>query len=288
MLKKVICLLLVISLALSLSVNAIAAQTVTGKQSSFTFIDANGKSNEIVILINDDGMVHVEHYIEGTFVNYTNAVLDDNEDVNFTTVYSNGTTNTYSESLSAYITEGTEILYDTRAGAYTYMGKINYNPYYDAVGNSHAESLSVYQQQTSTPTTGTKVLNAEAGTVFTAFVSILSLFFGQWASGLAEQAHQIAYEILDFLGVSVLEGIISKYVSTTCAVLSTAYSVRVHDYATSRVSYYDAEKYQIYLDGGTLSGLRYDGCMPWNSTSIAYILFSDFFGVTYPGVRSYA
>ena len=308
MTKKFVSLFLALSICLTLSVPAFAAEDEKAAAEApyaFSFIDGEGKVNTLYVSIPKMGTSHVDYYIDGILFHSVDTCMETEKasraNTNGTNIPENvlitvtdaktNTTTQYTEPVSRYITTRKEVVYVSpakAAAAYVYQGRINYNPCYDSFGNSFLYKLNVYYQEGNTTETY-KDINVAAGDavdiVIGTIANVLSLFFDD----LAEFAGELLRAAAMAMGATIIAGKIKKAFQKTYFVRLTNYKVKAIDPSTSREQIYDAERYQVLLDGGDYSSeYCYDGCMPWNRSIVANWMYSDFWGDNCPGVKSYS
>lgn len=318
MTKKFVSLFLALSMCLTLSVPAFAAEDEKAAAEApyaFSFIDGEGKINTIHLSIPKMGASHVDYYIDGDLIYSVDsecmeaekasmlngADIPENVYVHIThTNAKTGVTTQYTEPVSHYITTSQDVAGNTPAKAastYVYQGRINYNPCYDAVGNAFLYKLNVYYRQEGETEPTHKTINAEAGALLGAIVSIVTSVLLSRIPGAQEvvakfvgdSASKLVTDVIAGAGGCILGGVVQNKVSGTYDILLTKYKVKAVDPDTSREQIYDAERYQLKSgSGGYSSEYHYDGCMPWNKSIVANWMYSDFWGDNCPGVKSYS
>lgn len=178
---------------------------------------------------------------------------------------------------------------NTRASAsYIYQGRINFKTFYDDSGDSHTDKLSIYQQ-TGATTYEYKTINAAEGTIASLAIGVIAAALTVFCPALAVVSTDLFYAAAYAVGSAIIAGKVQSAITKEYYVRTTAYNIKASDLATSRNNVYDAERYQTALDGGGYSSeYYYDGYLPWKNSTVAYWMFSDFWGYTYPGVSSYS
>jgi len=299
--KKTISLLMALVMLFAIAVPGLAADTGTETSSNsdtMSFIDGEGKLNTVIITIPQAGTSYVEYYIEGTLISTAYVVIPDSsmsrsasDEANITyTDVVEGTTQEFTEPVSNYITSeqttmGPAVL------AYTNLGTINYKTnLYDLSGNPITRSLAI-SQQAGTTTYAYKTINSAAGTAASVVIGVisgvLSLIFAP--AGVTAAALLAAAAIA--AGTTIVGGIIQGAITKQYYVQTTPYDVRATYTAGigTTTHYFDAERYQVALSGGGYSSdYYYEGYMPWNSSSVAYMFYSAFWSDGYAGVNSYS
>lgn len=257
--------------------------------SSSTFLDAEGKENTVNIVIPQVGSAHVEYYIDGVLQNTVESNIGDDNQTNIvvTDVFTS-TTQQFVAPVTDYISNNGISVDSISPMAYSYLGRINFKPYYDSFGYTYNYRLSVYRQTGST-TNEYKTINASKGTLASVAIaviaSVLSIIWSPLAAVATNLLHAAAYAA----GTTIIGGVIQGLISKQYYVRTTRYDIKAIDPDTSRQRIYDAERYQVALSGGGYSSsYYYEGYLPWNSNTVAYWMFSDFWAIPYPGVKNYS
>ena len=281
----------------------IVAETPRNNVSSF--IDSEGKINTVKIEIIKAGHVKVEYYLEGTLINVVetslanpNSFLNgqnldfDNEKINIVVndVKSNKVIK-FDEHISKYISSRTypENLFDMPFynNSFVYQGKIKYNLYYDSLGNPQQDSLLIYKKEKGTEYKY-KTINAEQGNLVSVIISVIAAILSVYYGPLGTLAEELLVAAAYAAGVSIIAGVIQGSISKQYYVKETLYDVKAWDIKTSRENIYNAQRYQVLLEGGSYSSTYYyEGYLPWNNHVVAYWIFNDFWAYSYPGVESY-
>lgn len=308
--KKLVAFFLTLTMAFSLVVPAFAADKETASSASTgstSFTDAEGKLNTVNISIPQVGSSHVEYYIDNVLINTVDVTIPNlvqtrsisnslqtgsvSNIVNISyTDMKTHSTQQFTKQLSDYITNG-EVSTSpiTRASAsYIYQGRINFKTFYDDFGDSHTDKLSIYQQ-TGETTYEYKTINAAEGTLASLAIGVIAAALTVFCPALAVVSTDLFYAAVYAVGTSIIAGKVQGAITKKYYVRTTAYNIKARDLATSRDRVYDAERYQTALDGGGYSSeYYYDGYLPWKSSTVAFWMFSDFWGYTFPGVSSYS
>lgn len=292
--KKLISMLLVMVLMVTIPVQTFAyskSEQYETKTSTSSFIDAEGKENTIVMTILGRGRIHSEHFIDGQLLNKVDASSVDGENINLTITDANAESKQMKLKASSTLVNEKEYNSIARVitpQAYSYQGRINYKTCYDSFGNAYNYRLSIYQQTGSAYNTY-KTINETAGTYLNVAVSVLGSILAIICPALVVVSSSLMAAAIYAAGVSVVGGILQGAVSQRYFVSTTPYSVRATDPATSRSNSYSGEVYKVYLGQNYMSGNYYEGYVPWNSNSVASMMFGDFWDANlYPGVLSYS
>lgn len=296
--RKVICLFLSIvcvlqSAQIVLAAEANASDSVV-ESSSYSFLDAEGKENTLLCTIYDSGEVVVESYVEGQFVDSSQSVITNEENVTVTTTFADGTTDVRQfEILSQQDTIADNTVHDpVRASiAHTYAGKVTFNGHNEgyAAGSYRTHTLKFYESLRDVRDEY-KTLNAGAGTAVSAAVgaviSVLALFAFP-PSGAVHIAEAIVITIAMAAGSSIVGGVLEKAVSGRYYVRCRKYDIKVTDPDSGKTKSYYGEEFQAYVDGGGYSSeVQYSGKRTWWTTNVLTLIWPDFFTCGYPGVSS--
>ena len=295
----------VIIFMLVLPVFAIESSNTPNDDSSFSFIDTEGKNNTIYVSSSGVGKAHVDHYINGTLTySVDTVILDDitaiSTSLNATsriqvsvTDEIKGITSRRNEPLSKYIVAENTIINTFNTAepkattSYSYQGRINYKSYTDDELIVHNDKLSIYQEAVST-SYEYKTINGVAGDLVSVLISVIASVLAIFLPELSELASNLFYAAVSSVGVSIISGAIQGAIKKQYYVRTTEYNIKARDVSTSRERVYDAERYQVALSGGGYSSnYYYEGYLPWKSSPVAYWMFCDFWSYTYPGVSSY-
>lgn len=301
--KRIVALVMMMVMLFTINAPAFAVGMDSGTAEtaqSSSFIDSEGKVNTVYISSPKKGAVHVDYYIEGVLVDIVDTeILDtpktaselfDTED-NIRITYTNvrtSETEEYVDSISNYVTlPQTDMAYPVAeealaASSYAYQGRINYRPFME-----YADKLYIYQRYVDT-LYEYRELNVVAGTLVAKAIGVIANALTFIFEPLKIVAEELIYSAAYALGVSIAEGKIQGALSGRYYVRSALYEVKACDLDTSRERVYDAERYQVLIDGNVYaSQFFYDGYLPWNTNDVAYWMFCDFFGYQYPGVSSF-
>lgn len=300
--KKIIALLLTLSLVFTFTTPAFAANKSTALKevSVSSFVDGEGKKNTVYVSSSQIGTAHVEYYIDGVLTNTVDAELLDFNSADIDSVrnssdvriiysdISSATSQSYVEPLSNYLGYSQITTESSKAAsAYSYQGKIKYNTYYDWFGNQYNDKLSIYQQTGST-TYEYKTVNAAQGAAASVVIAVIAAALTVVCPALAAVASNLLYAAAYAVGTTIVGGVVQGAITKQYYVRTTSYSVKARDVSTSRENIYDAERYQIALSGGGYSSeYYYEGYLPWRTNAVAYWMFCDFWAYNYPGVSSY-
>ncbi len=300
--KKMISLLLVLALVVGICPAAFAGETVSPEVEDFSFIDAEGKVNTIYMSSEQPGTSHVDYYIEGVLVSQVDVALlggvdrstgtlDDTTMVAIThTDVKSGVTTHSTELVSRYIvSEEVEVptLMAATPRVLVYQGKINYKTCYDIDGSVYNDSLYIYQEEGKT-TYEYKTINAEAGWTAAVVIGVISAALTLICPALTIVTEDLLYAAAYAAGTTIVGGVIQGAITKTYYVQTTPITTKARDIKTSRENTYTGERYQVALEGGGFSSeYCYEGYAEWNSNDIAYLMFSDFWSYSYPGVKSY-
>ena len=306
--KRIIAFVLTIAMLLSLSATAFAANRnfeTEEDQQGTSFVDAEGKVNTVYVSSERRGTAHVDYYIEGVLVNSVDAVILDlpqEAAVNSTNglgsvriTYTNMETletNVFTDLVSKYVSDAQTggklplVAEPAATAAYTYQGRINYNTD-DSFGYEDTDSLDIYQQ-TGNTTKEYKTVNGAAGVAVSVIITVVAAALSVIHPALEHLAVDVFQAVAYSLGVTIVGGILQSAITKQYYVRITRYKVRARDIRTSREQTYDAERYQVALDGGGYSSeYVYEGYLPWDTDAVAYWMFCDFWGYSYPGVKSF-
>lgn len=296
--KKTICIIMSIVMLCTMTMPASAVSTSSNAllQSESSFIDSEGKVNTVLIEIPAIGSSHVEYYIDEELTQTVDTILFSSklsrgayDTVSVTQVDElSGETTTLVEPISKYMQSSTLPAETAQPrGVYVYQGKIEYNTIYDAAVN-YDNILFMWYQQGST-THEYRTINTEAGMLMGTLVSVIAAILTIICPGLAIFAEDVAYAAVYTVGVSIVAGKVQSAFSKTYYVEVTHYNVKAEDAETSAKQIFTGEKCRVCLDGGGYSSTyAYNGYMPWNSNTVAYNLFNNFWATTYPGVKRYS
>ena len=204
----------------------------------------------------------------------------------------NNFSKTYTMPVSEYIGNAREIIKNEPMGmySYSYQGKIYYNTYNDPYGSYiYNDSLSVYLDKGNT-TYEYKDLRVAEGTEASVAIGILALVLSLFCPLLKEAvAASLLFAAAYSAGVTIIGGIVQGMITKRYYVKTTKCNVKARDTKTGREQIHNAEIYQVALDGGGYSSeLYYEGYLPWNSDTVAYWMFLDFWSYLYPGVKKYS
>jgi len=244
------------------------------------FIDSEDKVNRIHV-VKKDGIVTVNGYIDGELIAVSTVSAQGNDYVITENV--KGKVNTYKinnvdvKNLSDDIQNMA-----LQPASYSLVGTIKYKPYITPYGTYYYK-LKVYHEQTGSDY-GTYTLNAEKGALLSTLVGILCTALDVLTSG---QATNIIRSIVIGIGGSIVGGQISKAFTETIATYSYKYNVKANDPDTGRNCYYTGKRHRA-LASEYYDETYYEGYMPYNSTTVAYWMYCDFWdGNSYPGVESF-
>ena len=288
------------SIISSIITPAFAAETGSAKDiKPITFIDAEGKSNSVYISISSKNKTHVEHYIDGVLLNTVDVALTNYdptriEDMYASITYTDATTQKVEQSVepvSKYIAtpaaKTTPVISAPNATSFVYQGKINYNTCYDPYANPHNYSLSVYQQ-TLKDTFQYKTINAELGSLVSKTIGVVSAVLLTIFLAPETLVAELVLAAASSLGVNIVDGAFQKAFVKNYYVHIVYYKVKAVD-STNRAMTFDANRYQVALEGGGYSSTYYyEGYLPWRSNEVAYWLFCDFWTYNYPGVKNFS
>lgn len=301
--KKMISAVLVLALTLMCTVTAFAAEETRMQEdvNASSFIDGEGKINTVYVSSSQIGVVHVDYYIDGVLTNTADVeLLDDNENgtdsisksSNVHIIYNdiiNGKESSFVEPLSKYIELLKTNTESPKAKAsYSYQGRINYNTYYDLLGNQYNDKLSIYQQTGST-TYEYKTINAARGAIASVVIGVIAAALTVICPALSAVSTDLLYAAAYAVGTTIVGGVVQGAITKQYYTRTTPYDVKARDLSTSRERVYAAERYQVALSGGGYSSeYYYEGYLPWRTNAVAYWMFCDFWGYDYPGVKNYS
>ena len=254
-----------------------------------SFVDTEGKKNTVEIYIPQTGTSQVKYYIEEVLQNTVETTVTERNQVNVVVIDAKSSTKQqFIAPISDYITNDQTVVDSSSiTRAYSYLGKINYNTYYDSLGYGHNYKLSVYQQ-TGLTLYEYRTLNAAKGTLASIAISVVAAVLTVICPALAVFSTNLFYAAAYAAGVTIVGGIVQGAISKTYYTRATNYDIQALDPDTSRQRFYSAKRYQVALDGGGYSSdYYYEGYLPWNTNAVAYWMFSDFWVTSYPGVKSY-
>jgi len=299
--KKALSLLLCIVTIFTIAAPVFAADTsmaISDESQTSSFVDAEGKVNTVKISTPQVGSAYVEYYIEDVLINTVSAIIPDSglsrsapDEVIIT--YSDigtGTTQQFTELISEYITSQQTVL-SPATRAFTHLGIITYKPStYDSSGNPVIRSLSV-SQQAGTTTNAYKTINSAQGVLASVAIAVVAAVLTVVCPALAAVATDLYAAAAYAVGVTIVGGVVQGAITKQYYVLTTPYTVRA-TYTTGMGSTshdLDAARYQVALAGGGYSSdYYYEGCMPWNTSPVAGMLYNMFWSDGYPGVSSYS
>lgn len=311
--KKLLSLLLSVSLIVTCSMHAVASEQpdefTSAKSCISTFIDGDGMENTVIITSSNPGTAHVDYYIAGELINTVDALILESPETVAKTVCDDGTldqevritftdvikstSDTFVEPISKYVRVSPSFDIpdaDVEGGhsrGYIYQGKINYNTYYGPYGN-YTDKLHIYKDGGSTTYTY-KTINSAAGTAASVVISVVAAVLTVLYGPLGSLAANLVASAAVAVGTTIVGGIIQGAISKRYYVQTTFFNVKAKDLPTSRERFYTAKQYRLALEGGGYSSSYYfEGYLPWNSNAVAYWMFSDFFAYQYPGVSSYS
>lgn len=262
---------------------------------NFCFYDGERKENVIVLSQTDTNTTNVEHYIDNNLINRVTIVMTSEYDGNDAELsisiedIINNRTVEYTDHVSTYVRDtGVVDLSSLNNRSYTYLGKINYNIYYDEFGVSHSDKLSVYQDVGATDTYN-KTINASTGDYVSVLIGVIANVISYYYNPLAAFASSLFYKAAEPFMSLIVGGIIYCSFTKQYKVEGTPVNVKAKDVSTGRERVYPSEKYRVKLtDGSYTSSYKYDGYLPWNNSTVAYWMFCDFWNYSYPGVASYS
>ena len=276
-----------------LAAEANASDSVV-ESSSYSFLDAEGKENTLLCTIYDSGEVVVESYVEGQFVDSSQSVITNEENVTVTTTFADGTTDVRQfEILSQQDTIADNTVHDpVRASiAHTYAGKVTFNGHNEgyAAGSYRTHTLKFYESLRDVRDEY-RTINAGPGTAVSTIVSyIISVLvvFAVPQAWAAQVAVQLIAAAVTTAGGTMAGLTINCYLSQRYYVRCRKYDIKVTDPDSGRTKSYFAEEYQVYLDGGGYSSeVHYSGKRAWWTSNVLTLIWPDFFTCAYPGVSS--
>lgn len=292
--KKVLSIILVVTLLFSIYIPAYGQRMPQNKKEyDSSFADSEGKKNTVHLEMLGSGKTHVDYYIEN--------ILIQTVDVELFTSTSTGTemikisikdvktdiVHKSVECLSKYISNELTAVEPMVTSTYSRVGIIDYNAITDEAGVRHNDKLYIYHSGRGI-TSDYKTVNVVQEYTFAFVVAVIAAQIQESCSELAWTAETLLNAILYTAGVAVVGGIIQGTVSTSYYVRKLMYDVKAKDTKTGMERYYTGDIYQVLLPGGTYSSSYcYEGYLPWNSTTVAYWMFCDFWGYQYPGVNSF-
>ena len=304
--KRAMALVLAVVMLFSINTTAFAVENIGTSEDIHisSFVDGEGKLNTVYGSSEKVGTAHVDYDMDSILVNTVDVEIlglqetrriSPNSAGNVRIKYTDVETSeskVFTDSVSNYITASTEstaVLPGAElaaAATFTYQGRINYNTVYD-LGNTYADSLSIYQQAGET-TYEYKTINAEKGTAAALVIGVIAAALTVVCPALKVVAADLLYAAAYAAGTTIVGGIIQGAITKQYYTRTTPYKVKARDNVLSREKIYDAEKYQVALSGGGYSSeYYYEGYLPWDTDVVAYWMFCDFWAYSYPGVRSY-
>ena len=307
-LKRIIAFVLTVAMLFTLNATAFAADNNIGTSEDIhisSFVDGEGKINTVHVSSERSGTAHVDYYIEDVLVNTVDVEIFSSQKTSGISLNSAGNvrisytnvetseTEVFTDSISNYVVasqvsdEFSSTVEPAAVASYTYQGRINYNTYYDSFGKEYMDKLYIYQATGST-TNEYKTINAEAGAIASVVIGVIAAALTIICPALKVVSTSLLYAAAYAAGTTIVGGIVQGAITKQYYVRTTAYKVKARDISTSREQIYDAERYQVALSGGGYSSeYYYEGYLPWNTTAVAYWMFCDFWGYSYPGVSSY-
>ncbi len=301
--KKVIALLLTLTLVVTFTTPSfvVEAANIPEEVSVSSFIDGDGKTNTVYVSSSQIGAAHVDYYIDGVLTSTVdvaipgvNSALTDSINksssacITYNDVF-NGESRSYIEPLSNYLSFSQTTAESPKAtSAYSYQGKINYNTYYDSLGNQYNNKLFIYQQ-TGDTTYEYKTINAAQGAIAAVVIGVIAAALTVVCPALSVAVStDLFYAAAYAVGVTIVGGIVQGAITKQYYTRTTGYNVKARDFSTSREHIYNAKSFQVALSGGGYSSeYYYEGYLPWRTNTVAYWMFCDFWVVSYPGVSSY-
>ena len=286
--RRFISVLMITVMICNLTVNTNASNDIEQRQfntnNSISFIDSDGIENELVIIDNADGIKIIKHYIEGSLLNETTTT--DDGDIYTICLKEYNTNNTGKAKISySHVPkdDSVTIVTEDSGKGYTLKGTIKYKPYVTPYG-TYNYKLKVYHSSAGSRQT-TYTINKSAGTAVSLLISLLcaniGFFLAEWGVPLIEQ-------LVFSVGGSISAGVITKAISKTVSAYEYTYNVKAVDPDTNRNRYYSGYKYRVAESTSGYSKYYYEDYYPYNSTTVAYLMYCDFWdGNSYPGVKSF-
>lgn len=288
--KKFICIILCLSLFLTLSPISYAADVTFTENVIFSgsFIDSEGVATRIDRIRRPDGSEYSKEYYDGKLCLITSSTMQDNNAHITTTDVENNVTSTDIVPLSnALINTSTHKETPTAVRAPKYfMGQIHYNTLY-ADGIPYTLQLGYYQQKISTQDV-VRVLNSQAGKSYSYLVELIAVALAAFCAIKFNVSYALVHYLVQKAGIAVVESVIQEPINEQYLVRMEYFDISVIDPDTSREQHFDGVRYRPLVDNAPVTDYQYEEFMPWNNTNVAYWLFTSFWPFSYPGVNRFA
>lgn len=277
MYKRMVSLLLTLTMILGLAAPALAA----------------GETN--AVRIEEDGRIKVsdsESYFfgvdaSGDFVSeyYENDILVkrsvygklNNDAVKITTAVDDVTAEKIINT-GEYIEKSSASQVSPRA--YDYTGTVVYNPYVES-GTTYNRIVQVYYTYSNGDQTS-YTINAEVGDAIDEIIGVAIMQLVDWVEEKTrdEFYSNIAAWILEKVKKWVSKNIVQKNFTETLSADNYYYQVRFVSHTGGTTKYAKGAKHVITASGSSMRGeVFFDGYMPYYDEYVAYLMYSDIWGV---------
>ena len=259
---------------------------------TYSFIDAEGKLNTSVIYFSSEDRVFVEYYIENELINTAEASVF--AESNILNIKLNdivrGTEETCELKLSDLVSTE-NIMYANAGGDWYYNGHLDYKTVYTGWDASYDCVLHIFQKYLGYGYSSIQI-NHPMQTAVSLIISAVAAVLQYYVPALAVFASDAVHSALYACGVSVVDGVITSILSSSCSIISYNHNISAHAWENSTyLNTYNVYSgsccYLLYADGGHSSYPIYQDYLGWATQPWYYYMFCNAFSWQYPGLASY-
>ncbi len=289
--KRLIAFLICISTLfwLATPVFAAEAQSLVLQDTSASFLDSEGKLNCLNVIVDNEGVVNVTHYLEGALLNTARVHMVSGDKFNISvTDARTGAIQTSIESLSTYFTVmETPTIRVSGRSSYTNYAHVNFYQHQPGPGIyvTHSHELDFYKQCREI-TEEYRDFNAGVGTTVSAAVGMLATVLALYWNPLASIASNLFVALANSVGATIIGGVCQSLISARYLVEVERYNIKVIDPDSSETKYYSAERYRTYVPNQGYSSEYFESNY-LQVTPVCADVYSDFWPeCDYLGVSS--
>ena len=283
--KKVISLLVCMSLMLSICSPAFAVEVYQPVKTTFTYVDSEGTTCQIDIIINEKDNTVTTSSEEQEYL------FDLNNNTITTTVLD---VEVKTEPLNLPVSQNFVPAPASIAAAKEYIGLLQFKPAFDKTqGKNIYDMLYIYSRNSGT-IEEEYTIHGDIADSITQIIGTLVTFFlglGMLAEVAGQTAALLIGKLVDFGVIKVVGETVKKAFLETVDANKTGYELEATDPKTSRTRNYEGAKFVVISVGAHFNETYYSGYYPQfmeqEDVVVASGLYSSFFPYNFPGVSSY-